>query len=156
MKQIEVSVGKTRVVATYKPLFSKMVEIELINPYRGLKLELTKDDDECNLFDEAQAEVFVNESLILLMKQIDNVIRYRSVYTKLNDEYKKITDIMWSVLQAMDMRSRDKFKYHCELQNRVREEIFEQLRAMIPEINEDNKAEFLIYPYQLSKILSVI
>lgn len=51
---------------------------------------------------------------------------------------------------------RDKFKYHCELQNRVREEIFEQLITMIAEINEDNKAEFLIYPYQLSKILSVI
>lgn len=56
----------------------------------------------------------------------------------------------------MDMSSRDKFKYHCELQNRVREEINTQLRTMIAEINEDNKAEFLIYPYQLSKILSVI
>lgn len=156
MKQIEVSVGKTRVVATYKPLFSKMVEIELINPYKGLKLEFAKDDDECNLFDESQVEVFVMESLSLLTKQIDNVIRYRSIYQDLNDKYKKITDTMWAVLKEMDMSSRDKFKYHCELQNRIRDEIFEQLRTVIPEINERNQSEFLIYPYQLSKILSVI
>lgn len=156
MKQIEVNVSKTKVLATYKPVFRQMVEIELINPYKGLKLEFAKEDDECNLFDESQAELFVKESLSLLIKQIDNVIRYRSIYQDLNYEYKKITDIMWSVLQAMDMSSRDKFKYHCELQNRVREERFEQLRAMIPEINEDNQAEFLISPYQLSKILSVI
>lgn len=156
MKQNEVYVGKTKVIATYKPIFRQMVEIELINPYKGLKLEFVKDDDECNIFDESQAEAFVKESLALLMKQIDNVIRYRSVYTKLYDEYKKITDIMWSVLQAMDMSERDKFRYHCELQNRVRDEIFVQLRARIPEIYEDNQAEFLIYPYQLSKILSVI
>lgn len=156
MKQIEVYIGKTRVVATYKLLFRQMVEIELINPYEGLKLEFAKDDDECNLFDESQVEVFVMESLSLLTKQIDNVIRYRSIYQDLNDEYKKITDIMWSVLLAMDMSSRDKFKYHCKLQNIVREEIFKQLRSMIHEINEDNQAEYLITPYQLSKILSVI
>lgn len=156
MKQIELNVGKTKVVATYKPLFRQAVEVELIAPYECLKLEFAKDDDECNLFDEAQAEVFVKESLILFIKQIDNVIRYRSIYQSLYAEYKKITDIMWSVLQTMDMSSRDKFKYHCELQNRVREEINTQLRTMIAEINEDNKAEFLIHPYQLSKILSVI
>lgn len=156
MKQIEVYVGKTKVKVTYKPIFRQMVEIELINPYKGLKLELAKDGNECNLFDEAQAEVFVKESLALLIKKIENIIRYRSIYQSINNEYKKITDIMWSVLQAMDMSSRDKFKYHCELQNRVREEIFERLRAMIPEITENNQAEFLIYPYQLSKLLSVI
>ena len=156
MKQIEVNVGKTKVVATYKPLFRQMVEIELINPYMGLKLELAKDGDEYNLFDEVQSEQFVRESLILIVKQIENVIRYRSIYQDLNEEYKQITDIMWSVLQTMDMSSRDKFKYHCELQNRVRDEIFNQLRTMIPEINKDKQAEFLIYPYQLSKILSVI
>lgn len=156
MKQIEVYIGKTKVIATYKPIFRQMVEIELINPYKGLKLEFAKDDDECNLFDESQAEVFVKELLALLIKQIENIIRYRSIYQSLNDEYKKITDIMWSVLQAMDMSSRDKFKYHCELQNRVRDEIFERLRAMIPEITENNQAEYLIYPYQLSKILSII
>lgn len=156
MKQIEVYIGKTKVIATYKPIFRQMVEIELINPDKGLKLEFAKDDDECNLFDESQAEVFVKELLALLIKQIENIIRYRSIYQSLNDEYKKITDIMWSVLQAMDMSSRDKFKYHCELQNRVRDEIFERLRAMIPEITENNQAEYLIYPYQLSKILSII
>lgn len=156
MKQIELNVGKTKVVATYKPLFRQAVEVELIAPYECLKLEFAKDDDECNLFDEAQAEVFVKESLILLMMQIKNVIRYRSVYTYLNDDYKKITDIMWAVLKEIDMSSRDKFKYHCELQNMVREEIFKQLRTMILEINERNQSEFLIYPYQLSKILSVI
>lgn len=156
MKQIEVNVGKTKVVATYKPLFRHAVEVELIAPYEGLKLEFAKKDNECNLFDEAQAEEFVRESLLLIMKQIENVIQYRSVYTELNDEYKKITDIMWSVLQSMDMSSRDKFKYHCELQNRVREEINTQLKTKITQINEDNQAEFLIYPYQLSKILSVI
>ncbi|MBD5353045.1 MAG: hypothetical protein HDR86_09515 [Bacteroides sp.] len=156
MKQIEVNVGKTKVVATYKPLFRHAVEVELIAPYEGLKLEFAKDDDECNLFDEAQAEEFVRESLLLIMKQIENVIQYRSVYTKLNDEYKKITDIMWAVIKQLDMSSRDKFKYHCELQNRVRYEIFNQLRTMIPEINKDKQAEFLICPYQLSKILSVI
>lgn len=156
MKQIEVNVGKRKVVATYKPLFRQMVEIELIAPYEGLKLEFAKDDDECNLFDDEQAEEFVKESLIHLMMQIKNVIKYRTVYTKLNDEYKKITDIMRSVLQTMDMSSRDKFKYHCELQNRVQEEIFKQLRAMIPEINEYNQEEFLIYPYTLNKYFSVI
>lgn len=156
MKQIEVNVGETKVIATYKTLFRQAVEVELIAPYEGLKLEFAKDDDECNLFDEAQAEAFVKESLALLIKQIDNVIRYRSIYQSLYDEYKKITDIMWSVLQAMDMSSRDKFKYHCKLQNRVREEINTQLKTKITQINEDNQAEFLIYPYQLSKILSVI
>ena len=156
MKQIEVNVGKTKVVATYKPLFRQMVEIELIAPYEGLNLEFAKDDDECNLFDEVQAEGFVKELLILIVKQIENVIRYRSIYQDLNEEYNKITDIMWSVLQAMDMSERDKFKYHCELQNRVREEIKTQLKTKITQINEDNQAEFLIYPYQLSKILSVI
>lgn len=156
MKQIEVNVGKTKVIATYKTLFRQAVEVELIAPYEGLKLEFAKDDDECNLFDEAQAEVFVKESLILLIKQIENITRYRSIYQGLNDEYKKITDIMWSVLKAMDMSSRDKFKYHCELQNRVRDEMFERLKTMISQINEDNQAEFLIYPYQLSKILSIV
>lgn len=156
MKQIEVNVGETKVVATYKPLFSQMVEIELINPYKGLKLEFAKDDDECNLFDDELAEEFVKESLALVIKQIENVIRYRSIYQSLNDEYKEITDIMWAVLKEIDMSSRDKFKYHCELQNMVREEIFTQLRTMILEINKRNQSEFLIYPYQLSKILSVI
>lgn len=156
MKQIEVNVGKTKVIATYKTLFRQAVEVELIALYEGLKLEFAKDDDECNLFDEAQAEVFVKESLILLIKQIENITRYRSIYQGLNDEYKKITDIMWSVLKAMDMSSRDKFKYHCELQNRVRDEMFERLKTMISQINEDNQAEFLIYPYQLSKILSIV
>lgn len=156
MKQIEVNVGKTKVIATYKTLFRQAVEVELIALYEGLKLEFAKDDDECNLFDEAQAEVVVKESLILLIKQIDNVRRYRSIYQGLNDEYKKITDIMWSVLKAMDMSSRDKFKYHCELQNRVRDEMFERLKTMISQINEENQAEFLIYPYQLSKILSIV
>lgn len=156
MKQIEVNVGKTKVVATYKPLFRHAVEVELIAPYEGLKLEFAKDDDGCNLFDEAQAEEFVRESLRLLMKQIENVIRYRSIYQDLNEEYNKITDIMWAVLKEMDMSSRDKFKYQCELQNMVREEIFKQLRTMITEINERNQSEFLIYPYQLSKILTVI
>lgn len=156
MKQIEVNVGKTKVIATYKTLFRQAVEVELIAPYEGLKLEFAKDDDECNLFDEAQAEVFVKESLALLIKQIDNVIRYHSIYQRLNDEYNKTTDIMWSVLQAMDMSERDKFKYHCELQNRVREEINTQLKTKITQINEDNQVEFLIYPYQLSIILSMI
>lgn len=156
MKQIEVYVGKTKVIATYKPIFRQMVEIKLINPYKGLKLEFVKDDDECNLFDEAQAEVFVKESLILLIKQIDNVRRYRSVYTKLNDQYKKITDIMLAVLNDMDMTSREKFRYHCELQTKVQEEIFKQIRTMIPEINEYNQKEYLIYHYQLIKILSAI
>lgn len=156
MKQIEVYVGKTKVIATYKPIFRQMVEIKLIAPYMGLKLEFAKEDEKCNLFVEEQTEEFVKESLILLMMQIKNVIRYRSAYTYLNDEYKKITDIMWAVLKEIDMSSRDKFKYHCELQNMVREEIFKQLRTLILEINERNQSEFLIYPYQLSKILSVI
>ena len=156
MKQIEVNVDETTVVATYKPLLRQVVEVELIAPYEGLKLEFAKDDDECNLFDEAQAEEFVRESLVILIKQIENVIRYRSVYTELNEEYKKITDIMWSVLQTMDIISRDKFKYHCELQNRVQQEAFNQLRTMIPEINEGNKDEFLIHPHALTNILSVI
>ena len=156
MKQIEVNVGKTKVVATYKPLFRHAVEVELITPYKGLKLEFAKNEDECNLFDEAQAEEFVRESLLLIMKQIENVIQYRSVYTELNDEYKKITDIMWSVLQSMDMLSRDKFRYHCELQTKVQEEIFKQIRTMIAEINEYNQNEYLIYNNQLIEILSVI
>lgn len=156
MKQIEVNVGKTKVVATYKPLFRYAVEVELIAPYEGLKLEFAKKDDECNLFDEAQAEEFVRESLVILIKQIENVIRYRSVYTELNDEYKKITDIMWSVLQSMEISPRDKFKYHCDLQMRVQQEVFNQLRTMIPEINESNQEEFLIHLYALTNILSVI
>lgn len=156
MKQIEVTTEKTKVTATYKPLLRQVVAVEFISPYEGLKLEFAKNDDECNLFDEAQAEEFVRESLILVVKQIENVIRYRTVYTELNDEYKKITDIMWSVLQTMDMSPRDKFKYHCELQNRVQEEIFKRLKTMIPEINESNKDEFLIHPHALTNILSVI
>ncbi|MDE6266226.1 MAG: hypothetical protein K2M07_02615 [Muribaculaceae bacterium] len=156
MKQIEVNVGKTKVVATYKPLFRHAVEVELVAPYEGLKLEFAKDDEECNLFVDEQAEEFVKESLILIIRQIENVIRYRSVYTELNDEYNKITNIMWTVLNEMEIPSRDKFRYHCELQDRVREEIFKQLRTMIPEINEKNQDEFLIHPYQLSKLLSVI
>lgn len=156
MKQTEANIGETKVIATYKTLFRQAVEVELIAPYEGLKLEFAKDDDECNLFDEAQAEVFVKESLILLIKQIDNVRRYRSVYTKLNDQYKKITDIMLAVLNDMDMTSREKFRYHCELQTKVQEEIFKQIRTMIPEINEYNHKDYLIYHYQLIKILSAI
>ena len=139
MKQIEENVDETTVVATYKPLLRQVVEVELINPYKGLKLELAKVDDECNLFDEAQAEEFVRESLMLVIKQIENVIRYRSVYETINSEYKQVTDIMWSVLQSMDISSRDKFKYHCELQTRVQEEIFKRLKTMIPEISEYNQ-----------------
>ena len=156
MKQIEVKTEKTKVIATYTTLFRQVVEVELITPYKGLKLEFAKDDDECNLFDEAQAEEFVRESLRLLMKQIDNVIRYRSIYQNINDEYKKITAIMWSVLQSMDMSSRNKFKYHCELQTRVHQEVFNQLRKMIPEITDHNQSDFLIHPYHLSKIITVI
>lgn len=156
MKQIEVYVGKTKVIATYKPIFRQMVEIELNAPHNGMKLEFAKDDDECNLFDDEQAEEFVRESLVLITKQIENVTRYRSIYQDFHNEYKKITDIMWSVLQAMDMSERDKFRYHCELQNKVRDEMFERLRTMIPQINGDNQTEFLIYPYQLSKILSIV
>lgn len=156
MKQIEVNVGETKVIATYNPIFRQMVEIELINPFKGFKLEFAKDGDECNLFDEVQAEVFIKESLALLIKQIDNVIRYRSIYQNLNKEYKKITDIMLAVLNDMDITSRKKFRYHCELQTKVQEEIFKQIRTMIPEINEYNQKEYLIYHNQLIKILSVI
>lgn len=156
MKQIEIETENTRAIATYKPLFRHEVEIELISPYKGLKLEFAKADDECNLFDDAQAEAFVKESLVLLVKQIKNVIRYRSVYQTINEKYKTITDVMWTVLKAMDMPPRDKFRYHCELQKRVQEEIFSTLRELIPEINEGNQVEFLICPYQLSKILTAI
>lgn len=156
MKELNIEIDGRQMTAIYKPIFRHLVEIELIAPYKGLKLEFAKEYSECNLFDEAQAEVLVKESLPLLIKQVENIIRYRSIYQTINDEYKKITDIMWSVLQAMDMNSRDKFKYHCELQNRVRDEMFERLRTMIPEITENNQAEYLIYPYQLSKILSII
>lgn len=156
MKQTEANIGETKVIATYKTLFRQAVEVELIAPYEGLKLEFAKDDDECNLFVDEQAEEFVRKVLILLVKRIENIIRYRNIYQNLYDEYKKITDIMWAVLKEMDMSSRDKFKYHCELQNRVRDEVFERLRTMIPQINGDNQTEFLIYPYQLSKILSIV
>ena len=66
MKQIEVTTEKTKVTATYKPLLRQVVAVEFISPYKGLMLELAKDDDECNLFVDEQVKVFVRESLILM------------------------------------------------------------------------------------------
>ena len=156
MKEIQLEIVGIKIISTYKAVFKHLVEVELIEPYKGLQAEFAKVDDECNLFDEVQAEEFVKESLFLLMRQIDNVERYRPIYQTLIDEYKRITDTMSSVLRSMEMASRDKFKYHIELLDKVRDEFDNKLKTMIPVINENNQTEFLIYPALLSKILIVI
>ena len=156
MKEYNIEIDGQQVTATYKTIFRHMVRIELITPYKGLKLELIKDDEECNLFVDEQAEEFVKESLVLIMKQMENVVRYRSIYSEIKDEYKKIADIMWNVLKELDMDSREKFRYHCKLREKLHEEIFKQLRIMIPEISEKNQKEFFIYFYILNEYLAVI
>lgn len=156
MKEIQLEIAGIKIIATYKIVFRHLVEVELIEPYKGLQAEFAKVDDECNLFDEVQAEELVTESLFLLMRQIDNVERYRPIYQTLIDDYKRITDTMSSVLRSMEMKSRDKFKYHIQLLDKMREEFNNKLKSMIPVINDDNQHEFLIHPSLLSKILIVI
>lgn len=157
MKKITVDFEGQKVEASYKTIFRHYVEAELITPYRGLKVEFVKADEECNLFIESQAEEFVIESLHLLMKQIQNVIKHRTIYQGLYDDYKRVTDIMWAVLRETECKiQRFKFGYHIALQSRVREEFEGELQRLIPEITEENKREYFIYPTPLSKILSAL
>lgn len=157
MNEITVTTDTQKVIVTYKPILRHLLEVEFVEPYRGLKVECGTDREDCNLFDPSQAETFVEVSIKLLIKQIQNINRYRKVYQTISDGYKQITDIMWAVLKSMQgMSSRDKFRYHCELQTRVQEEIFSRLRTLIPDINESNQEEFLIPFYTLTQILSAI
>lgn len=157
MNKITITIDNQEVIVTYTPLFRHLIEAEFIKPSSGLKVECGTDREDCNLFDKTQAEDFVRKSVKLLIKQIQNIIRYRKVYQTVCGDYKRITDIMWAVLKSMDgMSSREKFQYHCELQTKVQEEIFSQLRTLIPDINECNQEEFLIPFYTLTKILSAI
>lgn len=157
MNTITLEIDGQTVEATYKTIFRHYVEVELITPYKGLKVEFVKADEECNLFIDSQAEEFVIESLCLLMKQIQNVIKYRIIYQSLYDDYKRMTDIMWAVLRETKCRvPRFKFRYHIALMKRVREEFERELQRLIPEITEENKREYFIYPTPLSKILPLI
>lgn len=157
MNKITITIDDQEVIVTYTPLFRHLIEVEFIKPYSGLKVECGTDREDCNLFDKTQAEAFVEVSVKLLIEQIQNVIRYRKVYQIVYDDYKRITDIMWAVLKSMQgLRSREKFRYHCELQAKVQEEIFSRLRTLIPDINECNQEEFLIPFYTLTKILSTV
>lgn len=157
MNEITITIDTEEVIVTYKSLFRHLVEVEFMKPYEGLKVECATERDDCNFFDSAQAEAFVEMSIKLLIRQIQNVIRYRKVYQTVCDDYKRITDIMWVVLKSMQkIGSRDKFQYHCELLLRVQEEIFSQLQTMIPDINESNQEEFLIPFYTLTQMLSAI
>lgn len=157
MTRLELEIDGQNVEATYKTIFRHYIETELITPYKGLKVEFVKADEDCNLFIESQAEEFVIESLCLLMKQIQNVIKYRIIYQSLYDDYKRLTDIMWSVLRETECSvQRFRFRYHIALQSRVREEFERELQQQIPEIMEENRHEYFIYPTPLSKILSAI
>lgn len=157
MKEITIVTDTQECIVRYKPIFRPLIEVEFLKPYGGLKVECYTDREDCNLFDITQAEAFVEASVKLLIKQIHNVVRYHKVYQSVCDDYKRITDIMWAVLKSMqEMTSREKFRYHCELQTKVKEEIFSQLRVLIPDINESNQDEFLIPNYTLTKILSAI
>ncbi len=157
MNETTIITDTQEVIVTYKPLFRHLVEVEFIKPYRGLKVECATDREDCNLFDPSQAEAFVEASVKLLIRQIKNIIRYRKVYQTICKDYKHLTDIMWGLLKSMaGMSSREKFRYHCELQTKVQEEIFSQLRTLIPDINESNQEEFLIPFYTLTKILSTV
>ena len=157
MNEITVTTDTQEVIVTYQPIFQHLIEVEFVKPYEGLKVECATDRDDCNLFDPTQAKPFIEASVKLLIKQIQNVNRYHKVYQTISDDYKHITDIMWSVLKSMQgISSRDKFRYHCELQTKVQEVIFSQLRTLIPDINESNQKEFLIPIYTLTQILSAI
>lgn len=157
MYEITVIAEKQEVIATYQPIFRHLIEFEFITPYEGLKVEFATDREDCNLFDPSQAEAFVEMSVKLLIKQIQNVIRYRKVYQSVCDDYNRITDIMWAVLKSMQgMSSREKFRYHCELQSRVKEELYSRLKTEIGEITPDNESEFLVTPYLLNKILAFV
>ncbi|WP_300646060.1 hypothetical protein [uncultured Duncaniella sp.] len=157
MNKITITIDNQEVIVTYTPLFRHLIEVEFIKPYSGLKVECGTDRENCNLFDPSQAETFVVAFVKMLIKQIQNVIKYRKVYQNVCDDYKRITDIMWAVLKSMvGMSSREKFRYHCELQTKVQEEIFSRLRTLIPDINEYNQEEFLMPIYTLTKILSAI
>lgn len=156
MNKIIVTTDKQEAIVTYQPIFSRLIEIEFIKPYEGLKVECRNDREDCNLYDPIQAQLFVESSVKLLIKQIHNVIRYRTVYQTFSDDYKRITAIMWSVLKPTKKRisPRDIFRYQCELQTRVMEELYSRLKTEIGEINAENEVEYLINPYLLNKILS--
>lgn len=157
MNIITVIADNQEVIVTYTPLFRHLIEVEFIKPYSGLKVECGTDREDCNLFDSAQAEDFVRKSVKQLIRQIQNVFEYRTVYQTISDDYKRITDIMWAVLKSMDgLSSREKFQYHCELQTRVKEELYSRLKTEIDEINDDNESEFLVTPYLLNKILAFV
>lgn len=157
MNEITIITDTQEVIVSYKPLFRHLLDVEFVKPYGGLKVECATDREDCNLFDPSQAEAFVEASVKILIKQIQNVIKYRKVYQTISDDYKHITEIMWSVLKSMQgLSSREKFRYHCELQIKVQEEIFSRLRTLIPDTNEYNQEEFLMPIYTLTKILSAI
>jgi len=157
MNRITITADKQEVIVSYRPLFRHLIEVDFIKPYEGLKVECATDRNDCNLFDSAQAEAFVKMSVNLLIKQIQNVIKYRKLYQTINDDYKRITDIMWAVLRSLEgISSRDKFQYHCKLQTRVKEELHSRLRTEIAAINTYNEAEYLINPYFLNKILAFV
>lgn len=157
MNKITIITDSQEVIVTYMPLFRHLIEVEFMKPYEGLTVECATDREDCNLFDPSQAEAFVEMSVKILIKQIQNAIKYRKVYQTISDDYKRITEIMWAVLKSMQgLSSREKFRYHCDLQAKVQEEIFSRLRILIPDINESNQEEFLIPIYTLTQILSAI
>lgn len=157
MNEITVIADMQGVIVKYQPIFRHRLEVEFVKPYSGLKVECGTDREDCNFFDSAQAEAFVETSVKLLIRQIQNVIRYRKIYQTVCDDYKRITDIMWAVLKSMqEISSRDKFRYHCELLTRVQEEMFSRLQTMLPDVNESNKEEYFIPFYTLIKILPVV
>lgn len=157
MNKIELEIDGRKVESTYKPIFRRLVEVELITPYKGLKVEFVTADEEGNVFIETQAEELVTESLRLLMKQIQNVIKYRSIYQRLNDEFSRIADLMWSVLRETECSDqRLRFSYHLALESRMCREFERELQQQIPELTEENKQEFFTRLSLLNKILSRI
>lgn len=143
--------------ARYETLFRHIIQIEVISPYKGIKHEFTTDIETANLYDPEEAKEFVEEILCRLHRQIRVVETYLSIYRALNDRYIQITELMWDVLQRMHFNNAsDKFWYLSELQKRILDEFYHELRVLIPDNKERYKGDFLIHPALLSQILTAI
>lgn len=143
--------------AGYKTLFRRIIRVEVISPYKGIKYEFTTDIETADLYDPEQAKEFVEEILRRLYRQIRVVETYLSIYRALNDRYVQITELMWNVLERMHFNNAsDKFWYLSELQKRILDEFYHELKVLIPDNKVKYRGDSLIHPALLSQILSVI
>ena len=157
MKTIRLNINGKTFEARYTVLFRHIVEVEVLSPYKGIKYEFATDIESVNLYYAEQADEFVKEVLQRLVRQIRIIQTYRHTYELLNDRSRQIADIMWDVLQRMQFNNAsDKFWYHSELQKRVVDDFYNELKVLVGGNEERYNGDFLVHPALLTQILAVI